>query len=203
MATYFEGFEWDGKTWKFGGASESRLPFVRDAMKGGRHIPLADLLGGEAIKIINSDAQKALLFYAECWSLNFFLVSTENKAHREAYAVPEGDRRGPDRPLTKFFRRGAAREGLGEICQRAVAHRRVERDPRAGSWKMEAGRNGVVAQRWIEALRSAGSLGPGTLPSSSFHLPLFSRARRSGAIPVGSAAGMNGVSRPGVNGLRA
>ncbi|MBI2923046.1 MAG: DUF1570 domain-containing protein [Planctomycetes bacterium] len=104
MATYFEGFEWDGKTWKFGGASESRLPFVRDAMKGGRHIPLADLLGGEAIKIINSDAQKALLFYAECWSINFFLVSTENKARREAYAeYRKAIAAGKTDPLTKFF----------------------------------------------------------------------------------------------------
>ncbi|MCE9581808.1 MAG: DUF1570 domain-containing protein [Planctomycetes bacterium] len=87
MATYFEGFTWDGKTYRFNFVSESRLPFVRDAMKGNRHIPLAEMLGGNALKLINSDAQKALLFYAQCWALNYYLSQTENKAYREAYAA--------------------------------------------------------------------------------------------------------------------
>ncbi|MCC6740298.1 MAG: tetratricopeptide repeat protein [Planctomycetia bacterium] len=86
MATYFEGFNWDGKTYRFTYVSESRLPFVRDAMKGGRHIALKDMLGGDALQLINSDSQKALLFYAQCWSLNYYLSQTENRPYREAYA---------------------------------------------------------------------------------------------------------------------
>ena len=42
MATYFEGFDRDGKFWKFDFGADSRLPFVRDAMKSGKHIRLAD-----------------------------------------------------------------------------------------------------------------------------------------------------------------
>ncbi|MEK7469921.1 MAG: hypothetical protein AAB074_21340 [Planctomycetota bacterium] len=86
MATYFEGFNWEGKSYKFTYVSEGRLPFVRDAMKGKRHIPLKDVLAGDALQLINTDAQKALLFYAECWSLNYFLCHTENKAYRDAWA---------------------------------------------------------------------------------------------------------------------
>jgi tetratricopeptide (TPR) repeat protein len=86
MATYFEGFTWDGKAYKFTFVSESRLPFVRDAMKGKRHIPLKDMLSGDALALINSDSQKALLFYAECWSLNYFLSNTDSKPYREAWA---------------------------------------------------------------------------------------------------------------------
>ncbi|MBI2920866.1 MAG: hypothetical protein HYY18_07240 [Planctomycetes bacterium] len=85
MATYFEGFGWDGKTYKFNFISDSRLPFVRDAMKGKRHIALDALLGGDALALINSDSQKALLFYAECWALNYYLSQTENRKYREAY----------------------------------------------------------------------------------------------------------------------
>ena len=51
-----------------------------------RHIPVKDLLAADALALINSDTQKALLFYAECWSLNFYLSVTENKAYRAAYA---------------------------------------------------------------------------------------------------------------------
>src|SRR6185503_3665640 len=51
MATAFEGFSWDGKAWSFNFVSDSRLPFVRDAMKAGRQIPLADLLSGDALAL--------------------------------------------------------------------------------------------------------------------------------------------------------
>ncbi|MEK7467953.1 MAG: tetratricopeptide repeat protein [Planctomycetota bacterium] len=86
MATYFEGFSWNGSKYSFNHVAESRLPFVREAVKAGRHIPLKDLLAADALALINSDTQKALLFYAECWSLNFYLSVTENKAYRAAYA---------------------------------------------------------------------------------------------------------------------
>ncbi|MCC6740300.1 MAG: DUF1570 domain-containing protein [Planctomycetia bacterium] len=104
MATYFEGFDWDGKTYRFDFVSDSRVPFVRDAMKGGRHIPLKDLIAGDALQLINSDSQKALLFYAECWSLNWYLSQTDNRAWRAGYeeyrkAVASGSAK----PLLEYF----------------------------------------------------------------------------------------------------
>jgi tetratricopeptide (TPR) repeat protein len=86
MATYFEGFSWNGSKYTFNHVAESRLPFVREAVKSGKQMPLKDLLAADALALINSDTQKALLFYAQCWSLNFYLSVTENKAYRAAYA---------------------------------------------------------------------------------------------------------------------
>ncbi|KAF0244596.1 MAG: hypothetical protein FD180_2414, partial [Planctomycetota bacterium] len=95
MATYFEGFNWDGKSWRFNFLSESRIPFVRNAVAAGKHIPLKDVFSGDALALINSDHNKALLFYAECWSLNLFLTQTDRKEYRDGYlayrkAVQEG-----------------------------------------------------------------------------------------------------------------
>lgn len=104
MATAFEGFTWDGKTYAFTFVSESRLPFARDAMKAGRHLPLADLVAGDALTLINNDPQKALLFYAECWSLHYYLTHAPSKATRDAYAeFRKSVARGNTDPLTKFF----------------------------------------------------------------------------------------------------
>ncbi len=104
MATYFEGYAWDGKGYRLTFVSESRLPFAREAMKGGRHIPIAELIGGDALALINRDPTKALLFYAECWALNYFLCRTQNKAWREAYAeYRKSVARGNADPLSKFF----------------------------------------------------------------------------------------------------
>ncbi len=104
MATWFEGFEFDGKAWKFGTASESRLPFVRDAMKAGRHIPLKDIFDGQALALINSDPSKALLFYAECWSLSYYLTTTSDKGWRAGWAAyRESVARGRDEPFLSFF----------------------------------------------------------------------------------------------------
>ena len=104
MATYFEGFTWDGTKYRFNHVSESRLPFVRDAMKAGRHIQLKDLLAGDALALINSDSQKALLFYAQCWALNYYLSQTENKEYRAAYAeYRAGIAGGAGKTLLEFF----------------------------------------------------------------------------------------------------
>ncbi|MCE9582719.1 MAG: DUF1570 domain-containing protein [Planctomycetes bacterium] len=104
MATYFEGFDWDGKTYRFNFISDSRLPFARDAMRGGRHIPLKDLMSGDALQLINSDSTKALLFYAECWALNFYLSQTDNKAYRDGYAAyRKAVASGAAKPLLEFF----------------------------------------------------------------------------------------------------
>jgi hypothetical protein len=104
MATYFEGFDWDGKSWKFGGVPDSRLPRIRDAMQEGKHIPLADLWKGDALALINSDSQKALLFYSECWALNYYLSETENKTYRAAFAdYRKAIAAGRDGPLAKYI----------------------------------------------------------------------------------------------------
>ncbi|MBI2920419.1 MAG: tetratricopeptide repeat protein [Planctomycetes bacterium] len=104
MATYFEGYAWDGKAYKLTFVSESRLPFAREAMKGGRHIPIAELVGADALALINRDPTKALLFYAECWALNYFLCRTQNKAWKDAYAeYRKSVARGNADPLSKFF----------------------------------------------------------------------------------------------------
>jgi tetratricopeptide (TPR) repeat protein len=104
MATYFEGFDWDGKTYRFNFISDSRVPFARDAMRGGRHIALKDLIAGDALQLINSDSQKALLFYAECWSLNFYLSQTDNKAYKAAYEAFRKDvAAGSAKSLLEYF----------------------------------------------------------------------------------------------------
>ncbi len=104
MATYFEGFDWDGKAWTFGAVPDSRLPRIRDAMQDGRHIPLADLWKGDALALINNDAQKALLFYSECWALNYYLTETSNTAYRAAWVeYRKAVTAGRDEPLSKFI----------------------------------------------------------------------------------------------------
>jgi tetratricopeptide (TPR) repeat protein len=111
MATYFEGFDWDGRGWKFGGVPEGRLPYARRAMLEGKHIPLADLLKGDALALINSDSQKALLFYAECWALNYYLSETDNKAYRAAYAEYRKDvAKGGAKELLEYFKDPAQME---------------------------------------------------------------------------------------------
>ncbi|KAF0245941.1 MAG: hypothetical protein FD180_1203 [Planctomycetota bacterium] len=104
MATYFEGFEPAGDSWRFTFVSDSRLPYVRDAMKAGTHIPLKDLLAGDAGALINSDASKAILFYAECWSLNYYLTQTSDAPSKAAYAeYRKSAESGKSDPMSKFF----------------------------------------------------------------------------------------------------
>ncbi|MEK7469869.1 MAG: DUF1570 domain-containing protein [Planctomycetota bacterium] len=104
MATYFEGFDWDGKSWKFGGVPDSRLPRIRDAMQEGKHLKLEELWKGDALALINNDSQKALLFYSECWALNYYLAETENKTYRAAFAdYRKAIAAGRDEPLSKYI----------------------------------------------------------------------------------------------------
>ena len=104
MATYFEGFAWDGAAWKFGTLPEGRVQLVKSAVRSGTAIGLEEMTKADALALINSDAQKALLFYSEAWSLNYFLTHTGNAAYREAYlgwrrAVADGKESG----LGEFF----------------------------------------------------------------------------------------------------
>ncbi|KAF0244588.1 MAG: hypothetical protein FD180_2406 [Planctomycetota bacterium] len=104
MATYFEGFRWTGKAFTYNFVSDIRLPFVRDAMKKGTHLPLATVLESDALTLINKDHETALLYYAECWSLNYFLSKTTNAAWRQAYTeYRKGVEAGKTDPLSKYF----------------------------------------------------------------------------------------------------
>jgi tetratricopeptide (TPR) repeat protein len=104
MATYFEGFSWDGKAYRFNHVSESRLPFVRDAMKSGRHMSFPDMFAADALALINTDTRKALLFYAQCWSLVFYLRETDRPEYRAAWADYRNSvAAGETKPLLEFF----------------------------------------------------------------------------------------------------
>ncbi|MCE9581036.1 MAG: tetratricopeptide repeat protein [Planctomycetes bacterium] len=85
MATYFEGFSGSSGAWKFSFANPTRLPGAKSAIAGAGFIPLKDLLSGDAGALINSDTSKALVFYSECWALNYFLTKTSDPAIAKAY----------------------------------------------------------------------------------------------------------------------
>ncbi|MBI2922949.1 MAG: DUF1570 domain-containing protein [Planctomycetes bacterium] len=104
MATYFEGFKGAGASWKFNYISESRLAFAREAMLDKKQIPLVELMAGDALKLINSDASKANLFYSECWALNYFLSQTDNAKYRDGYReFRKAVEAGKPEPLSKFI----------------------------------------------------------------------------------------------------
>ncbi|NUN50724.1 MAG: hypothetical protein HUU15_18100, partial [Candidatus Brocadiae bacterium] len=84
MATEFEGFDWTGKEWRWDHVADTRVAFIRGAVKGRRQLPLQDLFGGDALALINSDMSRALLFYAQCWSVVHFLRTTDNPKWRAA-----------------------------------------------------------------------------------------------------------------------
>ncbi|MEK7867277.1 MAG: hypothetical protein AAB434_11390, partial [Planctomycetota bacterium] len=42
-------------------------------------------IAGDALTLINSDHEKALLFYAECWGLVYFLSETDNPKLKAAW----------------------------------------------------------------------------------------------------------------------
>ncbi len=104
MATQFEGFEWKGAEYAFNRVSASRLPFLKESIRKGRLIPLDQLLAGNALTLINSDAEKALVFYAEAWGLFYFLTHTnqvELRAGFEKYR--KSIDAGTERPMTEFL----------------------------------------------------------------------------------------------------
>ena len=65
--------------------SRSRIWFLKQAAAAGKHIPLDQLVAGDALTLINSDPEKALVFYSECWGLVYFLTHTENRALLAAF----------------------------------------------------------------------------------------------------------------------
>jgi len=104
MATYFEGFQGCNGAWKFTYVNDCRMPRAKTALAGAGFIPLKDLLSGDAGALINSDTSKALTFYSECWSLNYFLTRTGDKAIAKAYRdFRDAMAAGKDEAITKYF----------------------------------------------------------------------------------------------------
>ncbi len=104
MATQFEGFRWAGSKYVYDRLSRSRLPFIRRAIEQNRLIPLDQLVAGEALTLINSDTEKALVFYAECWALVYFLTQTDQEEYRAAFRrYRDAVDSGKAAPLSEFF----------------------------------------------------------------------------------------------------
>lgn len=104
MATYFEGFEWTGKEWKYTWLAPDRQHFARDAVLKGTHFPIAEFTRGDAGKLINENPGRAIVFYAQAWSLNMYLTTTSKIAYRKAYEAYRKDaERGKTDALSKYF----------------------------------------------------------------------------------------------------
>jgi len=86
MATYFEGFKQRGKDRiEFHHKPRMRRTLFRQALSQGQHIPLKDFFGADAGKLINSNAKRALVFYAQAWALHYFLRTTPNPHYRVGF----------------------------------------------------------------------------------------------------------------------
>ena len=105
MATWFEGFEWTGKEWVFTWNNPERQQFARDCALANTHVPFAQIAKTEAGKLINEDHARAIAFYGQVWSMNQFLMSTDNAAYRKAYEAYRKDaEKGKTDPLEKYFK---------------------------------------------------------------------------------------------------
>ncbi|GEM_PF-2900099 len=97
MAAQFEGFRDTAGEYAFDRRSKTRISFLKQAVAASRHIPLDQLVAGDALTLINSDPEMALVFYSECWGLVYFLTHTEDKTLAAAFqkfrdAADDGDR---------------------------------------------------------------------------------------------------------------
>ncbi|MEK7469875.1 MAG: tetratricopeptide repeat protein [Planctomycetota bacterium] len=111
LATYFEGFQRKDGKWLFTYANTERLAFAKRAFSDGSALSLKDLMAADALVLINSDGQKALTFYAQCWSLNYFLSQTSDEAYRTAYKEYRMSvEAGKSDPLSKYVKDMAALE---------------------------------------------------------------------------------------------
>ncbi len=85
MATQFEGFHKKGAGYEFDRRAASRIWFLKQAVASNKQLPLDQLVSGDAISLINTDPGKALVFYAECWGLVYFLTHPENGAFAKGF----------------------------------------------------------------------------------------------------------------------
>lgn len=86
MASYFEGFQWRENRWQFDFQNATRVSFIKKALHEGKLIPWKEFFDAEAVYLINNDSEKALTFYAQAWSLLYYLKSTSTKAYQDRLA---------------------------------------------------------------------------------------------------------------------
>ncbi len=105
MATYFEGFkaDQDGHV-TFDHCARSRLQQLQMAIGGKQTIPLDQFLASNALVLINTDSNKALVFYAEAWGLFYFCHHTIDARFKDAFAKYfDGVKRGAQPELKKLL----------------------------------------------------------------------------------------------------
>ena len=85
VATQFEGYQWDGKNLKVDYIAVERLRWLQRAMLRNQYIPLAQLLDGNAIDLINNNAEGAANFYAECWGFQYFMKQVAASQYQQRF----------------------------------------------------------------------------------------------------------------------
>ncbi len=86
MATYFEGFRLkSGGQIKFHHKPRMRRTLFRQALSQGRQIPLQEFFTADAGKLINSNANRALVFYSQAWAVHYFLRKSPDPRYRQGF----------------------------------------------------------------------------------------------------------------------
>jgi hypothetical protein len=105
MATYFEGFTLDnhGKP-TFDHISTGRLGQLKLALNSAQLFSMDELLNSDALQLINSDANRASVFYAQCWGLFYFFNTTIDSRFKTAFTQYfDGIKRGARPDLKKLL----------------------------------------------------------------------------------------------------
>ena len=87
MATFFEGFQWDGQKLSLNNLARYRFSFLQSSMRRDDFLPLTELLGGDAHGSINKGAREAGLFYAEAWGFYYFMNKTTDEDLKTKWAA--------------------------------------------------------------------------------------------------------------------
>ncbi len=105
MATYFEGYrERSGGRLTFHHKAAERLRLLKSALGSRQTFPLKELMGLRAGELLNTDATRALMFYAQCWGTFYFLQKTANPRYRAGFQkFFAGVRRGARPNLAKLL----------------------------------------------------------------------------------------------------
>lgn len=87
MATYFEGYEADGKgALRFHHKPAARMQSLKAILGTSQAIGLAEMATLDAGELIGSDARKAVAFYASCWGWYYFFHHHPHEPWRKGYA---------------------------------------------------------------------------------------------------------------------
>ena len=80
-------FQWDGEALESRGVMADHR--IEALAAGDVYIPLAELLTADALELLGSDRERALVFYAESWAFVRYLRTEAPKDVREAFATWE------------------------------------------------------------------------------------------------------------------